>query len=269
MKSYISRKLPLATRTTERILALRSCGVSMVSFPSLARFLVVPEGNSPGQSKAHFDIVVAGLHGVADARVEGEGVADLPDRSRQRGVGRVVSASLVLGVDLGHRPDGPVVRAFQDEADESVRVMVARQRRRGVEVQAERVPPVGGDEVRLRAETVRAADLRQERTGLERDADAALALQRAAAQDTLQEDVGIEQPDPRLAGHSLQRDEVLEVDHQLESWRDAEVEHGGRGHEVVALWAGEELRRAHLELELADLGNVAVRPVEGAVGEGG
>ena len=173
----------------------------------------------------------------------------------------------MIGVNLAHWPDGPVVRAFQDQADEPVQLMVARQRRRGVEVQAERFPPVGGDQVRLRSEAAGAAELRKQRTRLERDADATLALQRAAAEDALQEDVGVEQPHARLARYALQADEVLEVDHQLEPARDTEIENGGGRDDVATLGAGEEMCRTHFQLELADVGDVAVGSVEGPVGE--
>src|SRR5207245_8267019 len=108
-----------------------------------------------------------------------------------------------------------------------IQLMVARQRRRGVEVQAERGPPVGSDQVCLRTEAFGAADLGQERTSFERDADAGLALQRATAQDAFEEDGGVEDPDQRLPHGGLQAEKVLEVDYQLQSPRDAEVEHGG------------------------------------------
>ena len=67
----------------------------------------------------------------------------------------------------------------------------------------------------------------------------------------------------------MQSNEVLEVGHQLESGHDAEVEHGGRSHEVAAFPSREELGRPHLQLELADVSYVAVGSVEGTIGEYG
>ena len=80
-----------------------------------ARGLVVPEGDSPRDAEAHLD-GIARLCRVADGSVEGKPVAHLPDRSRERGV-RGAVAELMLRVDLGDGPEGPVTRAFQDEAD--------------------------------------------------------------------------------------------------------------------------------------------------------
>src|SRR5207253_10749303 len=65
----------------------------------------------------YFDGVAAGLHAVADGRVQCQAVAHLPDRSGQRGVPRVVP-ELVLRVDLADRPDGPVVRRSEEHTSE-------------------------------------------------------------------------------------------------------------------------------------------------------
>src|SRR5947209_2338762 len=142
-----------------------------------------PEG--PGQAQADLGGIRSARPREAKRGVEGQAFLQSQDRAREPGYGGTYVA-LALDEEFGHRPERPRVVAFDDEAAEVSGRMSAGPGGRSVQVERHGVPPLGGDDRQLGADTVLPVDGREEHSEFRRHARPALVLQDAFPQHRLE-----------------------------------------------------------------------------------
>src|SRR5580704_17124147 len=204
---------------------------------------------------------------AAQADVEGDVVAHLPDRANQRRPCRQAN-EIPLVEDLRDGSQRPVMRAFDDHPEERIRGLLSGDGDGGVEMDGQPRPLLRHDSRDAAAgSTARIViDAGQQEAEFSGDARTRLALQAAFAQHRLEEQAIADQA--RLAGVLHQRVHRLALQHELPSRCNPVVEDHGRGHERAFGSYLEVLRGSQFDLDLTELGNGGVGAVKRAVGLG-
>ncbi len=121
----------------------------------------------------------------------------LPDGAHLRGVETAAASGVALGEQFGDGSDGPLRRAFGDQADAASRLVLARAPDAQVQVQRHRVPLAGHDRGAFAAGAGRAVHLGQQHGALRGHAGAGSFLQAARDPDVLDRQRGV--------GHAVAR----------------------------------------------------------------
>src|SRR5262245_30173652 len=130
------------------------------------------------QSSAHLGFGMSVHPCLAHGKVQGKIVAYSPDRAGQDGHG-LLGVELPFVVDLGDRPELPLVWSFDNGSDEQVGMMVAGEGGASIEMNSSPIPSLRNDAEPARADAVLIVDTGQQDPEFRGDARSSLLLKGA------------------------------------------------------------------------------------------